>query len=272
MAATVSLVLPTYNQAHYLPAALDGVFAQTYPHYELIVVNDGCTDETPSILADYHQRYEFTIIEQENQGLPTALNAGFSGAQGEYLTWTSSDNVMLPEMLATLVSVLDTHPDVGLVYADWEVIDETGQVIAIAHSIEYDRHLLLMDNYINACFLYRRKCQEKVGCYDPRMRGGEDWDYWLRISRFYKMVHVSKPLYQYRVHSASLTARSKHLVAGTSLISHREFFAHWRRKEPLAWYYAKLKWNVLKRWLGHRPTVRYKSVLNQLKAECGGAM
>jgi len=98
----VSVVLPVYNQAGYLPAALDSVFAQTYLHYELIVVDDGSTDATPQVLADYQQRHAFTVIRQANQRLPRALNTGFAAARGEYLTWTSSDNVMLPDMLAVL--------------------------------------------------------------------------------------------------------------------------------------------------------------------------
>ena len=190
MTTRVSIVLPTYNQAHYLPAALDGVFAQTYPDYELIVVNDGCTDETPTILADYFQRYDFIVIEQENQGLPMALNAGFAQARGEYLTWTSSDNAMLPEMLSVLVQALDEDPSVGLAYADFYLMDHEGRDWGRFNTVEYDPYWLLYTNLVHCSFLYRRECMERVGGYDPEFVYGEDWEYWIRISQYYRMKRV----------------------------------------------------------------------------------
>ncbi len=100
--ALVTVVMPVYNQAHFLPQALDSVFAQTYPHMELIVVDDGSTDATPDVLAEFQRHHRFTVIRQTNQRLPAALNTGFANANGDYLTWTSSDNEMLPDMLAVL--------------------------------------------------------------------------------------------------------------------------------------------------------------------------
>jgi glycosyltransferase involved in cell wall biosynthesis len=91
--------MPTYNQAKYLPSALDGIISQTFQNYELIIVNDGSTDNTAEILADYRLKLDYHLIEQENLKLPRALNTGFSHAKGKYLTWTSSDNIMLPEMI-----------------------------------------------------------------------------------------------------------------------------------------------------------------------------
>jgi glycosyltransferase involved in cell wall biosynthesis len=134
----VSVILPTYNQAEYLPLALDSIFQQTWRDFELIVVNDGSTDATPKILERYHSQYAgrcpFHVVHQANQKLPRALNEGFRRARGEYLTWTSSDNVLHPE-------------------------------------------------YIYA----------------------EDWEYWIRISRRFKMRRVPRVLYQYRTHAKSLT-------------------------------------------------------------------
>lgn len=260
MSPLVSIVLPTYNQARYLPAALDGIFSQTYRNWELIVVNDGSTDETPAVLAEYQRRYEFTLISQANGGLPNALNVGFARARGEYLTWTSSDNITKPAMLDVLVASLDAHPEMGLVYADWDVIDEAGHVVARAYSCEHDRPLLFMANYVNACFLYRRECAERVGLYDDHVRGGEDWDYWLRISKHYPLLHVPESLYEYRVHGESLTARSGQLVQEGRLVGYQGFSATWRRREPFVWWYGKVKWNVSKRLLGHPVGVHYQTL------------
>ncbi len=258
MKPRVSVVLPTYNQAGYLPQALDSVFAQTFHDFELIVVNDGSTDETARVLSQYQKAHPFVLIEQENRGLPAALNAGFEVAQGDYLTWTSSDNIMMPEMLELLVQALDANPDVGLVYADWYVIDEKGQILAVAETVEYDRFLLLRDNYINACFLYRRACQERVGWYDPAFVYAEDWDYWLRIARFFKMMRVGRVLYKYRHHGDSLTSLLTNQPDPSG--RYRRYARRWKARNPIAWYYSKLKWHAIRLCCGHPPTVIYHPV------------
>lgn len=248
----VSVVLPTYNQAEYLPQALDSVLNQNWRDYELIVVNDGSTDDTPYILDEYQQRHGFNVIHQENQKLPRALNTGFRQARGQYLTWTSSDNVMLPHMLKVLVDALDSHPQVGLVYADWEVIDEHGAVIGAVQTFDFDRHLLMRVNYINACFLYRRACQDTVGLYDPEYIHAEDWEYWLRISRSFEMRHVPQVLYQYRVHSSSLTETDVLTQAEGRSIGYRKLAASFHAR-PWAWYFSKLKWEWLRLKFGQDP-------------------
>lgn len=236
----VSIVLPVYNQAHYLPAALDGVFAQTYPHYELIVVNDGSTDGTADVLAEYQRRHQFTVIAQGNQGLPRALNAGFARARGDYLTWTSSDNIMLPHMLAVLARALDEDPSVGLVYADRYLMDEEGNDLGRFDLPDYDPYLLLHANLIHCCFLYRRECMERVGGYDPEFIYGEDWEYWIRISQYFRMKRVPDALYRYRVHATSMTSE---LVRGTArTMGYPEFARRMRQRMPLRWWIGKLKW------------------------------
>ncbi|MGC8880108.1 MAG: glycosyltransferase family 2 protein, partial [Anaerolineae bacterium] len=151
MDSLVSIVLPTYNQAHYLGQALDGVFWQTYRHFELIVVDDGSTDGTAAVLEKYRDRPEMQVISQTNQGLPRALNVGFAHARGKYLTWTSSDNIMLPDMLSVLVESLSRDQSVGLVYADFYLMDENGNELGLFKTVEYDPYLLLHINLVHCC-------------------------------------------------------------------------------------------------------------------------
>ena len=271
MSELISVILPVYNQAEYLASALDSVLHQDYSPFELIVVNDGSTDGTADILEEYHRRHDFRLIHQENRGLPRALNRGFAEAQGTYLTWTSSDNIARPHMLSTLAAALDRHPDVGLVYADWDVIDASGQVTARVQSIEYDRYTLFLNNYVNACFLYRRVCLDTVGDYDDSLRGGEDWDYWLRISRYYRLLHVPESLYLYREHSQSLTANAEALVAERKMASYAVLEAAWRRREPLTWWVAKIRWNVQRRLLQQMPGIKREPVDLDLTLDKSGA-
>ena len=247
----VSVVMPTYNDAHFLPAALENILRQTWEDFELIVVNDGSQDETREILDDYASRYPIIAIHQENSKLPGALNTGFRRAKGEYLTWTSTDNFMRPNMLECLVHALDTHPDVGLVYADWEIIDEDGHVQGVIETLEHDPLLLRRVNYVQACFLYRRACQEQVGLYDPEYFLAEDWEYWWRIAQSFNLMHVPQVLYQYRVHSGSLTHFVQTKQGGVST-GYKKLAQHFQA-DSLAWYKSKLKYEFLKLRLGGEP-------------------
>lgn len=261
----VTIVLPVYNGEKYLPSALDSVFAQTYACIELIVVDDGSTDATPDILADYQRRYSFRIIRQTNQKLPRALNAGFAASTGEYLTWTSADNLLAPDMISTLAKALTDNPDIGLVYSDRRIIDENGDDLGRFNAPDYDRHLLLHTNLVHCSFLYRRSCREQVGDYDPDFVYGEDWEYWIRISRNFKMERLPLALYYYRVHAASMTGE---IVRGTARsLSFQTFAARIRARMPLRWFVGKAKWLMLRLVWPQHPAVsgtgRWKVMLSQ---------
>lgn len=209
----VSVIMPTYNQSDYLPSAIDSVMEQTFGDFELIIVNDGSTDNSAKILTSYEKYSRVRILHQENRKLPGALNTGFSLARGRYLTWTSSDNLLFPNMLEVLVSALDSWPEVGLVYADWQLIDYHDQIVGEVCTFEYDPYLLMRINFINTCFLYRSECQKMIGFYDQNYLYVEDWEYWLRMSRVVTMRHVAQVLYRYRVHDKAMTAMGFHKKA-----------------------------------------------------------
>lgn len=250
----ISVVMPTYNQAHFLPEALDSVFAQTYRDFELIVVNDGSTDSTADILDEYQRTYTFSVINQENRRLPASLNTGFAEAKGDYLTWTSSDNLMLPNMLTTLASVLDAEKALGLAYADRYFMDDDGVDLGVFPLPEYDRYLILHINMVHCCFLYRRECMERVGSYDDTFIFGEDWEYWTRISQFYKMKRIPHPLYRYRLHRQSMTSD---LVRGEArTIGYAAMSNMLRHRWPLRWWLGKMKLYWIKKYAKSHPAVK----------------
>jgi glycosyltransferase involved in cell wall biosynthesis len=147
---------------------------------------------------------------ETNRRLPASLNRGFREARGEYLTWTSDDNLYEPKALEEMLNVLLEDPKVGLVYTDFSDIDEQGETkrsVKVAESNE-----LAYGNCVRACFLYRRKVYSKVGDYDERMFLVEDWDYWLRALKHFKLVPLHKNLYRYRWHGNSLTTTKKETV------------------------------------------------------------
>lgn len=212
----ISVVLPVYNGERYLRESLDSILAQTMGDFELIVVDDCSTDATSVILAEYAVRdSRIRIIRNaENQKLPRSLNIGFAEARGEYLTWTSDDNVYLPEAFVRMAAYLDRFPDTMMVNAPVDMMDEEGNV-EHSEGDRFDAEFLLSfyENRIGACFLYRRTVLEEIGGYDPEMFLIEDHEYWLRIMLQYGRIgHIKEVLYHYRQHAKSLTATRKNEV------------------------------------------------------------
>jgi glycosyltransferase involved in cell wall biosynthesis len=206
----VSIVLPTYNGAKYLRTSIDSCLAQTCKDFELIIVDDASSDETASIIKSYTDPRIRYVRNSKNQRLPNSLNIGFKEAKGQYLTWTSDDNVYAPHAIGTMLKSLEMYR-YDFVYADNFIFDND--------DLSNAQHLMLTDygeisksNCIRACFLYSRRVMEKVGLYDPDMELIEDYDYWVRISKHFYMHHLKEPLYYYRYHQQQLyTARNREI-------------------------------------------------------------
>lgn len=201
----ISVVLPSYNRASYLEQTINSCLNQTFTDFELIIVDDASKDNSPNIIrhyADIDARIRF-IGNTINKKLPTVLNIGFQEALGDYFTWISDDNLFYPQALEKMVSYLDSEPEIGLVYADYTLIDEQGKIGKRIHQ-EAPEFLPIRD-CVGACFLYRSEIAEKVGGYNENMFLVEDYEYWLRFGLVTKFFHLKESLYFYRMHANSLT-------------------------------------------------------------------
>ena len=224
----ISIVLPVYNQGNFLSKAIEGALNQSYKNIELIIVNDGSTDNTKEVIEEYQEKdCRIKAIHQENKKLPGALNAGFKIAQGKYLTWTSADNIQLYKQIETLLDYLKRNPDKGMVFSDYQIICEKGHllynsnfrtwnqskedtsIIRLPNTVTIKNFHESGDNFIGASFLYRKEIADKVGEYDERFFGAEDLDYWLRMHKITEFGHIKDILYKYRVHAGSLGSRYK---------------------------------------------------------------
>lgn len=223
----VSVILPVFNGGGLLDASIQSVIDQYYKNFELIIIDDGSTDDTLERVRCWEKRdSRISVVHQDNQKIPRALNRGFSLAKGEYLTWTSADNVMHPDFLARMVDFLTQHSSIALCYANMRLIDESGAPIHNnkwfpkpneSEVVAFPPAELFMnahgENLIGAAFMYRRIVKELIGGYDPNLYTVEDFDYWLRINDFFDLCHVDfdDAIYDYRIHNESLTSRAKEL-------------------------------------------------------------
>lgn len=202
----ISVILPVYNGEDHVAEAIESVLQQTYNNWELIIVNDCSTDSTSQILESYARKDSRVrvVTNPVNFKLPRSLNEGFRNATGEYYTWTSDDNRYRPNALERLVKALQEDKDAVMVYSDFTLIDDKDNVIRLFEKDEPE--IIPFINPVGASFLYTREVAEKVGGYDANLFLAEDYDYWIRIWREGKIIHINEDLYLYRLHDKSLTS------------------------------------------------------------------
>lgn len=202
----ISIVLPVYNGEDHISYSIESILNQEFDEYELIIVNDCSKDNTQKIIEEYAKKDRRIVVvnNEVNKKLPASLNVGFRLAQGKYLTWTSHDNAYKKYALGTMYKMMEENPNCGLVYCDYDIINEQGKVVRENKMGEPDD--IVRGNVVGACFLYKKTVAEKVGEYDTNMFLAEDYDYWLRIYKETTIIHIKENLYQYRHHEKSLSA------------------------------------------------------------------
>lgn len=212
--ATVDIIIPAYNAARYLHAAIDSVISQTFTDWRIILVNDGSTDETGAIANEFQRKLgdRMLVINQPNGGLPAARNAAVRNSSAEFLAILDADDVWLPGRLAESLKAFESRPEVGLSYGLITRIDADGNPMEtfvgnprnaegnIARSI-YLRKVELPCPTIT----FRRKCVEEVGLFDETMRATEDRDMWLRIAFRYQVAFIPKVIAYYRTSANSMS-------------------------------------------------------------------
>ncbi|MEN9521041.1 MAG: hypothetical protein RLZZ381_3629, partial [Cyanobacteriota bacterium] len=182
----VSVIIPVYNSAKYIQKAIDSVLDQTYGNYEIIVVDDGSTDETRQKLQPYQHKIRY--IFQENQGSATARNTGIKLAKGDLVAFLDSDDLWsIPEKLEKQVACFQQHPDLGGLNTGWKIVDGAGKHIKTVQpwhkAPKLDLETWLKKKCVRtSAMMFRRPWLEKVGGFDPELRQSHDVDLILRLS------------------------------------------------------------------------------------------
>ncbi len=234
----VSVIIPSYNSVQYISDALESALKQTYQDYEIIVIDDGSTDNIRDVITHYQGKHPQKIryIYQDNQGLAVARNTGIKEAKGEFIALLDADDAWYPNRLAEGVRVLESNPDVGLVHANIDKIDKNGNYLDTPkRNIQHltgniFRNILLRDAHI-ACptVLFRKACCDTVGLFDEKLTrlGCEDRELWLRIVQKYKTHYIDAVLAKYRVHDKSMShneekmMKARHYVLDKFLTSNK---------------------------------------------------
>jgi glycosyltransferase involved in cell wall biosynthesis len=204
----VSVIIPCYNLGQYLDEAVDSVLDQTYQDFEIIIVNDGSSDEfTNTLLKDY-SKPKCTVYATSNQGLPAARNYGIERANGQYICCLDADDKYHPEFLEKCIKVLDEDKkdEFGFV-TTW--VQLFGNQNGIWETEDYNPYKLVFENQIHVASLFRKVIWEKVNGYSTNLSGYQDWDFWLKIvAKGYKWALIKEPLFLYRSRHYSMISDS----------------------------------------------------------------
>lgn len=202
---TVSVIIPTYNRAQYVCEAIDSVLTQTYKDFEIIVVDDGSTDNTPTLVPSYGPPVKY--IRQDNQGVSTARNRGIYHASGKYVAFLDSDDMFYPDKLSVQVSVMEAHPRESFSFTDYS----QGPNLPPKRIGRAKRHRIDPDDiFYSLCrriivhtvtVMAKREELLSVGLFDPTLRAAEDFDLWLRLSRRHAGRFIENVLTFHREHS-----------------------------------------------------------------------
>jgi len=208
----VSIITPVYNGADYIGQTIESVLAQDYPNFELVIIDDGSTDNTKEVILRYNDE-RIRYLYQENKGVSSARNLAIKKAKGQYIMPLDSDDMMTPDSIASHLAEFEKHPEADLVYCDVLLIDNRSNPIRIMNKPEYqDRKHLIRDLFraghpvLPFRLGIRRSVFDKIGFYDEDLLIGEDYDMMRRfIKAGLKIHHLNEPLHLRRTHAESLS-------------------------------------------------------------------
>lgn len=227
MTPKVSVIIPAYQDAEHIGAAVDSALAQTYPDREVIVVDDGSTDDTLRVLSAYGDAIR--VISQPNRGPSAARNLGIQQAQGEWVAFLDADDVWLPEKLALQMPLFQKGNGVGLVCSDTYFVDSLGLRPRTGFMDNSPCSGRVLKTIFTASFIptstvvVRKACLDQVGGFDGSLRACEDLDLWLRIAAEWEIDFVPEPLAHYRISEGQLSSQRVNMLKGLVTVLDRAY-------------------------------------------------
>ena len=220
MYCKVSIIIPVYNGSNYLSIAIDSALSQDYSNFEIIVVNDGSSDEnkTRDIAIKYKDKIRY--FEKENGGVASALNLGISKMEGDFFSWLSHDDLYKPNKISSQISFLidsNLNPKNVILFSDFSLINVNGDIFwnsDLSSSLNYSfRMWLTLFSQLNGCTLLIPKAAfDKIGGFNESLKHTQDYDLWSRLSYQYDFVYVPINLVESRQHSEQDSRKLNHFA------------------------------------------------------------
>jgi len=198
----VSVIIPTYNRARSVSSAIQSVLDQTFEDFEIIVVDDGSTDNTKEVIKSFKDKKIHYLRHIKNKGSQAARNTGIKHSKGKFIAFLDDDDMWLPQKLERQLTIIEDKPDIGVIYTGFVFISD-GKVYyvytpSLRGNIYYD--VLKKTVAATSTVLLRRECFNKVGFFDEHLPRYEDWDLWIRLAKHFKFDFIKEPLVLCRFH------------------------------------------------------------------------
>ncbi len=250
----VSVIIPAFNSARYLPEALQSILGQSLRPKEVIVVDDGSTDNTAQVALGFGPPVRYD--RQPHSGVTAARNRGLDLASGDVVAWLDADDIWEPDFLSTLIPLLARDAAIDGAYCGLMQINTAGKVLStpvqrVVPPQDLFSALIEADFVLTPTIVMRKKCYDDVGPFDPQFRICEDYDMWLRLAQRFTIVGIPRPLVRIRVHEDSTIMRDGQALCDSRLALTRKHFgapegdpAGWSESKQRAYAYAFCAWAV----------------------------
>ena len=209
----VTIYITNFNYGPYIEDAVNSVLDQTYKNIELIIIDDGSTDNSKSIIEMYAPKKGITVIFQNNQGLAKTNNVALSIAKGSYIVRLDADDIFYPEAIENLVSAFDNE-NIAMVFGNWNVVDEKGSFLYSYKRHDFQKNVTLLDSPAHgACTMFRTDYLQLIGGYDEDLLCQDGYELWFRIIDKFEVKSIEDTIFDYRRHGNNLTSNEDNILS-----------------------------------------------------------
>jgi len=209
----LTVYITNYNYGKYISKAVDSVLNQSFQDFEIIIIDDGSTDNSKEIIEGYSSNPKIKVIFQQNKGLNVTNNIALRVAQGDYIMRLDADDYLDPSALLVMSDLLEKDAELGLVFPDYFLVDAEDNILNIEQRHSFNKEVTLLDQPAHgACTMIRKKFLQQLGGYDEQYKCQDGYELWVKFTAKYKVSNVNTPLFYYRQHGENLTSNEERIL------------------------------------------------------------
>lgn len=214
MNSLVTIYITNYNYAQFIRKSIDSVLGQSYQNIELIIIDDGSTDNSKEIIEEYRSLENVQIVFQQNKGLNITNNIALKLSRGDYIVRLDADDYFTDDAIETMVNELDSNPEIGLVFPDYYFVDEHDEITSEFKRLDFSNEVALLDLPAHgACTMIRTEYLKAVGGYNESYNCQDGYELWVKFTTKYKVKNIAKTLFYYRQHGNNLTSNEDKILS-----------------------------------------------------------
>jgi glycosyltransferase involved in cell wall biosynthesis len=209
----ISVYITNYNYGQFIKKAIDSVLNQTEKDFEIILIDDGSTDDSIPLIQSYIDHPKVKIVLQQNKGLTISNNLALKLSRGKYIMRLDADDYLVETALEKLSAILDKRAEIGMVFGDYYMVDESENILEHFRRHDFNQDVKLLDQPAHgACTMFRVECLKQLGGYDESITRQDGYELWLRFIEKFEVSNINTPLFYYRQHGNNLTSQEDKLL------------------------------------------------------------